>query len=541
MEIQAQASPAAAQLGAGTAASGGGGQKGAGNAGFSNALNGMLVQVIPQANASQPTENASLLATIQLLTAGGNLNPMPDQAPEAAAAALDALTKLLASSNEKQSDSLVNDPLMQSLLSQLQVLLASLLPAASAEKSAVQPDGSKQAALAPGNDGSAPNVSLSSDGTGTALDALLFVPLASAVQQSTLPGTQEPSVSIHPLMNKKDALHMLNQLKEILLSGNETVQKAVAAGQELPSLMNTVQTLLKQYEAASPAAVTETVNLTGALEQNAAPNDSILHKTPISAKRSVKSTVSAEGAAQSNQAGIRNLVQVVPSTLQKLEALSAKAVPAQLLSEPSAESDALFQPLNDNSSSDLLNGNVQAVPLHEFLKQTAAGTYVPKAPVLQMPAEAFSEQTAEFIVKAFSLESNAEGFSEAKISLFPKHLGQVDVKLTMHNGQLVAQFMADSSAGRDLLESQLPQLRATLQTQGIQVERLEVGQSQNFQSGLFQEHRQQQSQQFTGNKQKSNAGKVAAVDEDFTEDPTEETVPASSVHDNEAKSIDVTA
>lgn len=540
MEIQAQASPAAA-LGASAASSGGSGQKGTGNAGFSNALNGMLVQVIPQANASQPTENASLLATIQLLTAGGNLNPMPDQAPEAAAAALDALTKLLASSNEKQSDSLVNDPLMQSLLSQLQVLLASLLPAASAEKSAVQPDGSKQAALAPGNDGSAPNVSLSSDGTGTALDALLFVPLASAVQQSTLPGTQEPSVSIHPLMNKKDALHMLNQLKEILLSGNETVQKAVAAGQELPSLMNTVQTLLKQYEAASPAAVTETVNLTGALEQNAAPNDSILHKTPISAKRSVKSTVSAEGAAQSNQAGIRNLVQVVPSTLQKLEALSAKAVPVQLLSEPSAESDALFQPLNDNSSSDLLNGNVQAVPLHEFLKQTAAGTYVPKAPVLQMPAEAFSEQTAEFIVKAFSLESNAEGFSEAKISLFPKHLGQVDVKLTMHNGQLVAQFMADSSAGRDLLESQLPQLRATLQTQGIQVERLEVGQSQNFQSGLFQEHRQQQSQQFTGNKQKSNAGKVAAVDEDFTEDPTEETVPASSVHDNEAKSIDVTA
>ena len=53
----------------------------------------------------------------------------------------------------------------------------------------------------------------------------------------------------------------------------------------------------------------------------------------------------------------------------------------------------------------------------------------------------------------------AEGFSEAKLSLFPKILGHVDVKISMQDGQLIAQFAADSLAGKQMLESQLPQLR----------------------------------------------------------------------------------
>ena len=50
----------------------------------------------------------------------------------------------------------------------------------------------------------------------------------------------------------------------------------------------------------------------------------------------------------------------------------------------------------------------------------------------------------------------------------------------MQDGQLFAQFAADSLAGKQMLESQLPQLRQALLTQGLQVEKLEVTQSQNM-------------------------------------------------------------
>ncbi|MNZ68127.1 Flagellar hook-length control protein FliK [compost metagenome] len=69
------------------------------------------------------------------------------------------------------------------------------------------------------------------------------------------------------------------------------------------------------------------------------------------------------------------------------------------------------------------------------------------------------------------------GLAEATISLFPENLGQVDVKITMQNGHLVAQFMTEHSGAKDMLEQQMNQLRAALQSQGLQVEKLEVTQN----------------------------------------------------------------
>lgn len=53
----------------------------------------------------------------------------------------------------------------------------------------------------------------------------------------------------------------------------------------------------------------------------------------------------------------------------------------------------------------------------------------------------------------------------------------MDVKITMQNGHLVAQFMTEHAGAKDLLEQQMNQLRAALQSQGLQVEKLEVTQN----------------------------------------------------------------
>ena len=59
------------------------------------------------------------------------------------------------------------------------------------------------------------------------------------------------------------------------------------------------------------------------------------------------------------------------------------------------------------------------------------------------------------------------GFLKHVLTLSPENLGQVDVKLTMHNGQLVAHFAAQTLLGKEMLEGQLSQLKQSLQGQGL--------------------------------------------------------------------------
>ncbi|OCT13813.1 hypothetical protein A8709_19765 [Paenibacillus pectinilyticus] len=133
------------------------------------------------------------------------------------------------------------------------------------------------------------------------------------------------------------------------------------------------------------------------------------------------------------------------------------------------------------------------------------------APVLS--AANFTEEMTAHVLKNMKI-TMSEGFSEAKLSLFPKNLGHVDVKISMHDGQLFAQFAADTLAGKQMLESQLPQLRQALLTQGLQVEKLEVTQSANMSSSMFQEQRQPQSfnQSQQQPRNRSNAVEIDAIE-----------------------------
>jgi flagellar hook-length control protein FliK len=113
----------------------------------------------------------------------------------------------------------------------------------------------------------------------------------------------------------------------------------------------------------------------------------------------------------------------------------------------------------------------------------------------------FTRDMSQFVMNQLHIVQ-ANGVSEATITLYPQHLGQVDVKLTMQDGVLAAQFTAGTALGKDLLENQLPQLRAALQTQGLQVDKLVVNQSASMSQGMFQGQTFQQQSQF--NQQSKN-------------------------------------
>jgi flagellar hook-length control protein FliK len=132
------------------------------------------------------------------------------------------------------------------------------------------------------------------------------------------------------------------------------------------------------------------------------------------------------------------------------------------------------------------------------------------------------------------------GLSEAKITLIPEHLGQLQVKIAMQNGQLTAQLMAETTVARDLLENQLPQLRAALQSQGIQVEKLEVTyHNSQLESGFFQQRDGQQPyQQFRQPERAKTAG-YEQYEDSFIHELDESAAAGIQLYAN--GSIDVTA
>lgn len=99
------------------------------------------------------------------------------------------------------------------------------------------------------------------------------------------------------------------------------------------------------------------------------------------------------------------------------------------------------------------------------------------SPTAYVLADEFAETMTGLLVSKLQLSAQ-DGVSEAKLKLFPEQLGQVDVKITVQNGLLTALFHADSAMAKEILDNQLTQLRQALQSQGLNVDKLEVSQGE---------------------------------------------------------------
>ncbi|WP_426447094.1 flagellar hook-length control protein FliK [Paenibacillus sp. S-38] len=394
--------------------------------------------------------------------------------PPAVEEKLESLETFIAEEDPETVAEVLADPEVQSLLQELQMLL---LPADQAPTEGT-PDTAAETA----------DASLTAVTAGMeAADSQLFVPLTEAANEKSaaaaVPGLET--------VDAAEAARMLQQLQEALKKdGDPKLKEALSALEAAVT------------KAAEPLAAVKPTAQLGQLLQK------------LNGEIQTSETPSPKSSSESPAA----------SPLHKLEALAVKhpaaaAVTVQSETAPDLE-EPLFAPLQPETGS---ADGVTPPPatVQDLMKQLQSGQPVSKLPTLQMPAESFPDDMTQFVMNSFLLDSGADGITEAKLSLYPQHLGHVEVKLTMQNGQLIAQFAADNAAGKDMLESQLAQLRHSLQSQGIQVEKLEVTQSSNaqgFQSGMFQEKGQGQQPQSRQN-QKAASARIAALEgESFTEE-----------------------
>lgn len=142
--------------------------------------------------------------------------------------------------------------------------------------------------------------------------------------------------------------------------------------------------------------------------------------------------------------------------------------------------------LSNASSDDAQTSGSFAGNMQNALQTPAQQTNVPAAQQggELIRSEQLPKDVANLFVKQMKIVG-ANGISEAKLTLHPQALGQVDVKITANNHVITAQFAADTHAGKELLDNQLPQLRAALTQLGLQVDRLEVTQQQPSQQAQF--------------------------------------------------------
>lgn len=199
---------------------------------------------------------------------------------------------------------------------------------------------------------------------------------------------------------------------------------------------------------------------------------------------------------------VKSVAQTDGSTL--LQRLSQQSVHPVLIS-------AAVQNLEQAVDTEAAASPVEAIPQLQpgaGQSETTRGlmplaSNSPVAPTSFVVADEFAKSMSGMIVQKFDL-TTLNGVSEAKLMLFPEHLGQVDVRITMQNGLLTAIFQTDTAMAKDMLDNQMAQLRSALQAQGLMVDKLEVSQGQASPQLSQQQHGQGSGQQHTSNRQAFN-------------------------------------
>lgn len=210
--------------------------------------------------------------------------------------------------------------------------------------------------------------------------------------------------------------------------------------------------------------------------------------------------VTAQGNAASENASVLNRV------VQNQETKSSEVQQTEIVVVPKHESTAArtssmasaYNNITEDAATTDSEGNSVD---HDFSLQSGnittagqlalrdQGAQPLKTAAPQVPVEQFGQEISRFLVNKLEIVK-AGGLSEARISLYPEHLGHVDVKITLQNGQLVAQFMTEHAFAKESLEAQMAQLRLSLQSQGLQVNKLEVTQNTALSSHMYQDGRQ---------------------------------------------------
>ncbi|WP_010282432.1 flagellar hook-length control protein FliK [Bacillus timonensis] len=221
---------------------------------------------------------------------------------------------------------------------------------------------------------------------------------------------------------------------------------------------------------------------------------------PVSSNNQFSSSTIQEAAAS-----IRTLLQVGKEG--QPESVGIVEKPEKLLSKASSTTEVTGTTNVANSSGDASSGQLSKVQQFSiFVDQN--GKQVPNQ-------QQFIRQFQNILARSSFL--NGSGQQKLLINLYPEHLGSLRIELLQSEGGMIARIMASTSQAKDLVESQLSNLKHSLQAQNISIEKIEVSTQLPSQTEKsLQRESEQQQGHHSGKQQKDQDKQETNEDQTFT-------------------------
>lgn len=360
-----------------------------------------------------------------------------------------------------------------------------------------------------GASGSVTATAGSTAGSGSAgLGDLFSMQMVQALQ--SLPATDELAIAPEGLTDEDmDALQELMALLAQMLATGQKLPEEVAP--KLDEKAGAIDQLLQKAQGQFPQITEDWKQLLSKLQEGKPASEEMEKLAQL-----LEALKTQKGEQETGKKSVvmmrtdlvgsgNNLQQEAGKSIQPLRfnhGLSAYKAEAGIPSQPvqPAMQDAGLMNQDSNGDGGLPFGSGQGQVTTASQAQTSQNLQQANVPAHHVHANQLTQQVTQIFVKQMKM-TQLNGVHEAKLILNPQSLGQVDVTITSHNGVITAHFSAETQAGRDLLDNQLPQLRAALTQQGLQVDRLEVNQQQEA-TFSFQQQREQARQQQDNNRKK---------------------------------------
>lgn len=245
--------------------------------------------------------------------------------------------------------------------------------------------------------------------------------------------------------------------------------------------------------------------LNGELDISPQATQQLLHFLKVVEIAGSNSTLTLE---QQNQ--IIKLKELLQEISKKLEVknnqsnnnlIFTKVVNYKLQSEQ--PSTAIISNIKQNNNTDLFDQNqiqnnsekVHASTVKKLLvineqnEESASNVLTPtsstmissKTFTITLPVEKSAQ--SEAFVKEFqsllnkSQLSNSQGTMKLLVKLYPENLGSIRIEILQNDGVLSARLLASTSQAKELLDSQIQQLKTVFAQQNIQMDRIDIAQS----------------------------------------------------------------
>lgn len=312
-----------------------------------------------------------------------------------------------------------------------------------------------------------------------------------------------------------DTLVMIGPVLEKIAGAVESlISESEVNKEEVQLILEELKTALKQYE---------TINQTSSPAFPKSADLPIFITGHIPVRQTISSSTDTESEkADSNSNSFKQGTGMLSSEQEHLDTDEARPVSVRLESPnaPKEAASATTSTPHGNDGKGTETGNVQSkAEASQALASNSNRNEIEEA-IVRLAETGSNERKSRELIRQFTNVLQKSHFSQAlqtkslTIRLYPEHLGSLRIELIQKDGAMIARILASTNMAKDMLDSQIHQLRQAFVQQNIQVDKVDV----SFQEGLDKYTSQDQ----RGRDQEQPSSDQSADKDGFTGETDEE-------------------